>query len=260
MTALATVASWLRCPVCAGSMTLDERSLRCDHGHAFDVAKQGYVNLLGHGAPQHADSAEMVAARQRFLHAGWYSPIADAVRDALSDANSVVEVGAGTGYYLAHALRAGATGLATDISVPACRRAAKVDARVAAVVADTWAGLPLRDACVDAVLCVFAPRNMPEFQRVLRPGGRVCVVVPNEGHLAELREAEGLLNIDGDKAERLTASLADATTTRLRFPLDLDAEAATDLVGMGPNAFHQRQVAAACATTVDVSVVVGSFA
>ena len=76
MTALATVASWLRCPVCAGSMTLDERSLRCDRGHAFDVAKQGYVNLLGHGAPQHADSAEMVAARR---HAGTEISVASPV-------------------------------------------------------------------------------------------------------------------------------------------------------------------------------------
>lgn len=257
MTALKRVATWLRCPACHAPVQLVERVLRCERGHAFDVAKQGYVNLLGHAAPQHADTVDMVAARHRFLHDGWYSPIAEAVRGALSGARTVVEVGAGTGYYIANALHPGATGLAVDISVPACRRAAKVDARVAAVVADTWAELPMRDACVDAVLCVFAPRNMPEFRRVLRPGGRVCVVVPNPGHLAALRKAEGLLKIDDDKAERVAASMEAASTRRVRFPLDLSSQAATDLVGMGPNAFHDAGVAEACRTFADVSIVVG---
>lgn len=257
MTALKRVQTWLRCPVCASCVSVDRRALSCDHGHTFDVAKQGYVNLLGQGAPQHADTADMVAARHRFLNDGWYAPIAEAVRESLSDAETVVEAGAGTGYYLAKALHPGATGLAVDISVPACRRAAKVDARVAAVVADTWAGLPMRDACVDAVLCIFAPRNMAEFRRVLSPGGMVCIVVPNAAHLAELREAEGLLNIDDDKAERVAASLEEAVTRRLRFPLDLSAQAATDLVAMGPNAFHDAGVAEACQTFADVSIVVG---
>lgn len=260
MSALNQVTPWLRCPVCGGTMALDQRVLGCARGHRFDVAKQGYVNLLGHSAPHNADTPAMVAARERFLQAGWYAPIADAIRDALAGADTIVEVGAGTGYYLAHALGPAALGLATDVSVAACRRAARVSPQVAAIVADTWATLPLRDASVDAVLCVFAPRNEAEFRRVLHPGGRMCAVVPNPGHLAELRAAAQLLTIDDGKARRAAESLSGAHVTRLRYPIALDEQAATDLVGMGPNAFHHHEAVAACTTTVDVSVIVGSYA
>lgn len=261
MSALGVVADWLRCPVCAGPLALDDRTLRCPDRHSFDVARQGYVNLLGHAAPRNADTAEMVAARARFLDAGWYAPIAEAVADAIAGCRAIVEVGAGTGHYLASALSAGgnegALGLATDVSVPACRRAARAHPRMAAVVADTWAGLPLLDSCVDAVLCVFAPRNLDEFRRVLVPGGRVVVVVPGPEHLAELRAAQGLLEIEDDKAERLADSFGEATLRAVGFPLVLDERAATDLVGMGPNAFHRSGPVPATRTRAEVRVVVG---
>ena len=47
--------------------------------------------------------------------------------------------------------------------------------RAAAVVADSWARLPVRDGVLDRVLVVFAPRNGPEIARVLRPEGRLVV-------------------------------------------------------------------------------------
>lgn len=255
MTALAQVAGWLRCPVCGDALRLADRSLRCAAQHSFDVARQGYVNLLGRAAPRNADTAEMVAARDRFLSAGHYSPITGALRDELNDAERVLEVGAGTGHYVASVLAPTAWGLATDVSVPAARRAARAHPRLASVVADTWAGLPIRDAVVDAVLCVFAPRNVAEFLRVLRPGGRVIVVVPNAGHLAELREGYGLLEIDDDKAERVEDAFAStAQVRRITFAADLDEASATDLVAMGPNAFHGARKVAATSATIDVSV------
>lgn len=255
MSALAAVVDWLRCPHCAAALHLDGSGLRCSQGHAFDVARQGYVNLLGRAAPRNADTAEMAAARDRFLRAGHYSPIADAVADELRGARRVLEAGAGTGHYLAHALGADALGLAADVSVAAARRAARTHPRVAAIVADTWSGLPVADGAVDAVLCVFAPRNPGEFRRVLDDCGRIVVVVPEPGHLAELRQAHGLLDVPDDKADRVASALGgEARRRHVRFRLDLDAEAATDLVAMGPNAFHASPRLAASSVTVDVSV------
>lgn len=227
----------------------------CDDGHRFDVARQGYVNLLGRAAPKNADTAEMIAARERFLGAGHYSPIAEALAGQIAGCRRVVEVGAGTAYYLARALPTGAFGLATDVSVPACRRAARAHERVAAVAADTWAGLPLADTCVDAVLCVFAPRNLDEFRRILRPGGKIVVVVPNTGHLAELRAVHGLLDVADHKAEDLVAQLG-GRAERITYELDLDDASATDLVAMGPNAFHGAGPVRGARVTVDVSLVV----
>ncbi|NLE96877.1 MAG: methyltransferase domain-containing protein [Propionibacterium sp.] len=245
----------MRCPVCSDSLALDDATLRCPALHSFDVARQGYVNLLGRAAPKNADTAEMVAARDRFLSAGHYAPIMAALAERIANAERVLEAGAGTGHYLAAALPSTARGLAADVSVPAARRAARADPRVASVVADTWAGLPVRDATLDAVLCVFAPRNPAEFLRVLRPGGRVVVVVPNTGHLAELRAEHGLLGIEEDKAERVESAFGSAPDVeRVTFLTHLDERAATDIVAMGPNAFHGARDVGATNVTIDVSI------
>lgn len=262
MSALAEVAPWLRCPVCARSVHLVGSALTCPGRHSFDVAKQGYVNLMGRPAPANADTADMVAARGRFLAAGHYDPITDAVTGAVPEAARLVEVGAGTGHHLARILHRlpGAHGLAADVSVPASRRAARAHPRMAAVVADTWVGLPVADGTVDAVLCIFAPRNLSEFARVLAPRGVVVVVLPRPDHLREVREAHGLLDIGEDKQLRLEQgarghlSLVESTDISYRVALT-DAEA-TDLVAMGPNAFHGATAVAATQVRVSVSCVV----
>ncbi|SDB90928.1 23S rRNA m(1)G-748 methyltransferase [Raineyella antarctica] len=250
---LADVADLLTCPQCgseAGSpLTLEGRTLHCPRGHSFDLARQGYVNLLTHAAPANADTADMVAARDRFLSSGAYAPIRDELARRVGTVRTVLEVGAGTGYYLAGCLgpatAAGGRGLALDISPAAARRAARAHPRIGAVVADTWAGLPVRSGSVDVLLAVFAPRNPAEFARVLAPQGRVLVALPLPDHLAELRAELGLLDIEADKESRLLAQFAGhlqpAGHVDVRFELTLSAPAAQDLVAMGPNAFHGRK-------------------
>ena len=253
---------WTRCPHCSLPLGRVDRSLRCAEGHSYDVARQGYVNLLGRAAPANADSPTMLEARARFLATGRYLPVADAVAARVGGARRIVEVGAGIGWYLARALDASpaAEGLATDVSVAAAKRCARAHPRMDAVVADTWVGLPVQDGAVDLVLCVFAPRNAADFARILAPGGRLVVVVPRAGHLAELRERDRLLEVADDKADSLVASLGDDGWThlgdeRVTRSMDLTAQEAADLVGMGPNAFHAHDDAAsAITTTLDVDV------
>lgn len=255
---LADVVDLLRCPHCAaaaggGSAPLrlsdDARTLGCRAGHRFDVARQGHVNLLRHPAGATADTAAMVADRAAFLAAGHYAPIAELVATA-AVGRTVVEPGAGTGYYLAAALdRLSATapaarGLATDLSAYACRRSAKLP-RTGAVVADTWAGLPIGDAVADTVLTVFAPRNLAEFARICSPAGRVAVVTPLPDHLAEVRRARGLLTIETDKHARLLGDaepwLVHQGHEELRYRVHLTAAEVSALIGMGPNAFHEPE-------------------
>jgi 23S rRNA (guanine745-N1)-methyltransferase len=244
---LAAVLEVLRCPVCRAGLVADRRTVRCASGHAFDVARQGYLNLLGRAAPRSADTAAMVAARERFLGRGLYEPIAEAlaaIAGPAADDRVVVEVGAGTGYYLARLLRAhGGRGLAIDVSTAAVRRAAAAGDRIGAIVADAWQDLPLADATVEVLLSVFAPRNPGEFARLLRPGGRLLVVSPLPDHLVELRGPLRLLGIQEDKQDRIAATLAEdfsmGTSQELRYQVSLDRPAATDLVQMGPNAFHR---------------------
>ena len=256
---LSQISGWLSCPVCGDPLELADRSLRCGRRHSFDIARQGYVNLLLRTAPPNADTPDMVAARHRFLTAGWYEPLTHAVAEALAGTSRVLDAGVGTGHHLAAHLAAtpDATGLGIDVSPAACRLAARRNPRLGCVVADTWAGLPVRDESVDAVLCVFAPRNPGEFARVLAPGGRLVVVTPSPGHLHELREQLGLLAVEAEKLHRLDSALEAfelTERTELQHSLELSQEAAADLIRMGPNAFHQQADPPAIRTTAAFTV------
>src|SRR5262249_52968165 len=76
----------LRCPVCACGLRATGAALRCEAGHSFDVARQGYVDLMPAGKRPAGDTAEMVAARDAFLQGGHYESIAEAVQDAAAGA------------------------------------------------------------------------------------------------------------------------------------------------------------------------------
>lgn len=259
---LRDVSDLLACPVCGRGFTLRPPALRCPSGHSFDIARQGYVNLLPGGArPGTADTAEMVAARQAFLAAGHYAPLADAIARlaaAMVPAGPrpcVLDAGSGPGYYLAAVLDRlaaeagplaedipGPVGLAMDISARALRRAAGAHPAIGAVGWDTWRPFPVRDAVMSLVLDVFAPRNAAEFRRVLRDDGALIVVTPAPGHLAELTGPAGLLAVDERKDERLAASLGPhftlARDQELSLGLRLSRAEAGALAGMGPSARH----------------------
>lgn len=242
----------LVCPVCRSPFAAGsgQRSLVCPAGHSFDAAKQGYFNFLtGKGTVFEADSADMVAARFDFLSAGHYRGLADAVADLaapfLAGAGAaVLDAGTGTGHYLRALLdrvpAAAAVGL--DISKFALRRAARLNPEAVNLVGDVWQQLPLADAAVDVVTVVFAPRNAAEFARVLRPGGRLIVVTPRPGHLAEVAGQTGMLGIEPSKDERLTASLADQFAARggreLDLALSLSPSDVANLALMGPAGHH----------------------
>lgn len=249
---LDVVIDLLACPHCDGGLDLDEAVVLCERGHAFDVARQGYVGLLSGGAtPFTGDTADMIAARGEFLGAGHYDPIRRAVAaacvargDVDAQEARVLEVGAGTGQYLAAVLDAmpGARGIGLDVSKPAVRRIARSHPRVGAVLADVWQQLPVRSGVLTHVMSVFAPRNAAEIHRVLGPGGVLAVVSPTSEHLHELVTLPGMVRVDENKTERLSAALSGrfARTDRVevRFPMALPHQALEQLVGMGPSAHH----------------------
>jgi len=245
---LADVIEALRCPHCREPFTLDGGTARCRAGHAFDVARQGHLNLVTGKPATTGDTAEMIAARADFLASGNYAPIRSALAEAVAGRRGglAVEVGAGTAYYLAGVVGDGA-GLALDVSSYAARRAAKAHPRIGSVQTDAWQELPVRDGVADMVLSVFAPRNAAETARILAPGGALLVVTPNPAHLRELVAVLDLVRVDEQKDRRLAdtlgAAFVRAAATDLTWQLDLDAATVTRLVAMGPSAWHTDRAA-----------------
>jgi 23S rRNA (guanine745-N1)-methyltransferase len=254
---LTDVLAHLRCPICGEPLVeVGGATLRCPQGHAFDLARHGYVNLGVGRMPHAGDSAQMVAARAEFLAAGHYTALsaalAAAAREAYPGRGLVTDVGAGTGHHLAQVLDAlpGVAGLAIDVSKPALRRAARAHPRAGAALCDVWRGLPLADGSVGVLLNVFAPRNGAEFRRVLRADGALVVVTPNSDHLNELVDPLPLLRVDPAKEERVAARLAGfapAAEAATAAALTLGHAEVGTLVGMGPSAWHAEPDALAAA-------------
>lgn len=246
------VIRFLVCPLCGQSLHRDAGSLRCTAGHVFDISRQGYVSLLPPGVSGgRGDTAAMVQARAEFLAADHFSGLAGELALVISrlltpvrDDGCVIDVGAGTGYYLATVLDRlpDRIGLALDLSKYALRRAARAHPHVGAVACDVWRRFPVADGAAVAVVNVFAPRNVREFARVLNPAGQLFVVTPGRDHLTELISPLQLLSVDERKDEQLIEDLSPSFSLAghcdYRATLSLSHRDVAAAVAMGPSAWH----------------------
>lgn len=183
------------CPLCATSLQLNKKSYVCENNHRFDLAKQGYLNLLPvqfkHSA-EPGDNKQMMQSRREFLEAGFYEPMAKAVA-MMVEANQpkhLLDLGCGEGYYsrkieaycsnamLLHGI---------DIAKFAIAAAAKKHPNARFIVASNNR-LPYADHYFDFVLRVFAPSNDDELRRVLQPSGLLLTVTPGPRHLWQLKK------------------------------------------------------------------------
>lgn len=188
------------CPVCGLPLvTVDNLIKRCAGGHSFDRARAGYYNLLvGAGAGTHGDNREMVEARRAFLSAGHYAPLAERVAalaaESIGRGGTVLDVGAGEGYYtdaVCRALRAAgveADVLAFDISRDAAKQLARRNSDIRAAVASAYS-MPVGDSSCDLALLLFSPLAIEEISRVLKPRAKFIMVFPGEMHLFGLKRA-----------------------------------------------------------------------
>lgn len=260
----------LLCPVrgCGDLLVRAARTLRCPRGHAFDVARSGYVNLLqpqDRRSKRPGDPPDAVAARHRFHAAGHEEPLVRELLETIATlplprAPAVLDVGCGDGYHLralAAAREIDAHGL--DLSVPAVDLAARLDPGALWVVANADRFLPYASGSFGLVLSLTARMNPPELRRVLAPDGRALVAVPGADDLVELRQAvlgEGRLR---DRVERTVADFAGdfglESHRAVRYPVCLDAAGVTDLLSLTyRGARDSRRERAAALDGLDVTL------
>lgn len=238
------MTSLLCCPICGAPLERAERSYVCPKRHCYDVAKEGYVNLLPANkkhAKDPGDDKDMVAARTRFLDGGHYAPLRDALAALVVDRapETVLDSGCGEGWYTAgvcDALRQ--NGLDTwiagvDLSRSALKKAARRTKEAEFAVASVY-HLPVADKTVDLLLNCFSPLALEEFRRVLAAEGTFLYVVPGAKHLWELKQV--LYEKPYENAEEETAydGFAYETIVPVDFTMALDAPALQDLFRMTP--------------------------
>ena len=259
-------AAPLACPIDGLPLVLDGARCRCAGGHSYDRAREGYWNLLvvQHKASRDpGDSREMVAARRRFLDAGHFAPVADAVfqavRTVMASAGetpqrpfTIVDAGCGEGFTLdrladlaSKSSDSGTLALAgIDISKWAVKAAARRKAPVTWLVANN-SRPPFPPGSVDVVLCLFGFPVWEGFSRIQPVGAHVLMVDPGPDHLIELREVIYPLVRRTPPPPLDAAEAAGYHLVReqaLQFPVALSgAGAIQDLVAMTPHAHRLSQ-------------------
>ncbi|MFC5077171.1 23S rRNA (guanine(745)-N(1))-methyltransferase [Vibrio thalassae] len=237
-----------QCPLCQQSLSLNERSFRCENNHQFDLAKEGYVNLM---PVQHkrskdpGDNKEMMQARRTFLEHGLYAPMRQQVAETLAELvqqGSVLDIGCGEGYYTSFFQRYLAEhdkpldfyGL--DISKVAIRYGAKRYPNVNFCVASSHK-LPFSDSNLAAIIRIYAPCKHDELVRCINERGIMLTVTPGSHHLYELRELIYQdVRLHDETAEQIEG-FELLSESKLDYEMSLTGQQAVDLLQMTPFAW-----------------------
>lgn len=235
----------LICPVCGDELHRTDKSYVCPRNHSFDIAHQGYVNLLAvqqkHSiAP--GDTREQVLSRRAFLEAGFYQPISDALIRAARENGAdgeILDVGCGEGWYsarLARALNLPLTGL--DISKEAVRCAA-AKYKDAHWLCATAAHILAADHSAGVLTSLFALTLPEEFRRVLRQDGLLLQVLAAEDHLLGLKSIiyDRLIHREKDSVPELPG-FQRISSEHIRFEFTVEGEQVRNLFSMTPHVFR----------------------
>lgn len=239
----------LMCPVCQEKLILQHKTWKCIHGHSYDQAKQGYVNLH---VVQHkhsktpGDTSEAVAARRRFLSAGFYQKLQQKIVDVIKALNiqSAIDIGCGEGYYTQAMAQVIPDLIAVDIAKSAVQIAAKQDIQKQVNwVVGTGAVLPVQDQMVQLCSSFFSPLPKAEMLRVLQTQGYLLVATPAPQHLYAMREAL-FDQVNEHEPEKIITQLQPEFELIQQYfigdELILNQQQLKDLIAMTPYAYKAK--------------------
>ena len=248
------------CPVCKQELSLNANSLQCPNGHNYDIAREGYVNLLlanQKRSQEPGDNKKMVANRRRFFSKGFYDPVSDKVNALILDYAThknkdarfnVLDCGCGEGYFL-HNLRDAFAGTeinyllcGIDISKFAIKAAAKQDKATNWAVASIY-DLPVLTDSVDYILNIMAPQSSDELARVLRPKGNLLVINPGPMHLFSLRQHIYTHPEEHKEANQSIIGFDFVNSHRVSYTCEMGNADIMDLFVMTPYSWNASQSA-----------------
>jgi len=245
------------CPICQTPLLqrLPAQYHECANNHHFDIAKEGYVNLL---PAQHkkskepGDSKDMMRARRNFLEAGFYQPLAQAITNIIDQhlANTpkprILDMGCGEGYYsrqIAALTQHNALNLhGLDIAKNAILAAAKRQPAAHFIVASSER-MPYSDDYFNLLLRVYAPSNDNEIKRLLKTKGYLLTVTPGPRHLWQLKEFIYQDTKEHDTQAPLPKGFANIESQRISYKITPDQEQRMALLQMTPFAWRATEAA-----------------
>ena len=176
------------CPICQEQLEKVNKNYICSNKHLYNIAKEGYVNLLIN-SKMSGDNKEMLIARSNILNSGIFNNLVDKIINIIGklNINNILDVGCGEGFYDRKILKfyPNIKCVGIDISKEACKMASKktnmIDYAVASVT-----NLPFKNNSFDLILNIFAPHNEIEFPRICNQ--YILKITPGREHLLELKE------------------------------------------------------------------------
>ena len=180
------------CPICKQKLNILGNKYGCPKNHSFDLARQGYVNLLpvfSKKSLNPGDNELMTNARREFLAGGYYDSLLERICQILKEngVKTLVDSGCSEGYYTRQMADVCQAVYAYDISKSAVKLAAATDKKSHYFVASAF-HIPLKDSSADAITKIFAPDSPKEFSRILNKNGILIEVIPAEEHLLEIKQ------------------------------------------------------------------------
>jgi len=235
------------CPICGDKLDKNKGIYNCPSGHCYDIASEGYVNLLP-ANKKHSkvpgDDKNMVLARNRFLSGDYYAPLRKELIKLFlrltPDYPALLDSGCGEGYYTQGILESlkvvgkSPRVAGIDISKEAVRLAAKKSKDAEFAVASAY-HLPIAEDSIDFVLNCFSPLCESEFRRVLRREGYFVYVVPAPRHLWEMKCAVYDTPYENERFRASYEGFTLKETVEVQEKVILnDKQAVTDLFTMTP--------------------------
>lgn len=237
------------CPVCGEALLENGRSYICPNKHCFDTAKQGYVNLLVNmhkDGSLTGDNKDMAKARRSFLEKGYFDVLSEALCCfILKNKKSfpvITDICCGEGYYGDYIKkRIPSEMYGFDLSKEMVKLAATRKNGCFYFVANL-ARIPLKDACCDFALHLFAPFHEKEFSRILSDDGYLISVIPGEKHLFELKQVlyDTPYKNDEQPPETKTLQLVDKIKVSRKITLEDNTDIVT-LFKMTPYYYRTKK-------------------
>lgn len=188
------------CPICSSKMSVNNlNSMVCKNQHSFDLAKQGYINLLIQHSKTNYDKVLFEARKKIIADSGLFDRFNEILTEALfkemiENKDLIIDMGTGEGTHLARIIQSlestfntKVSGIGIDISKEGITEAAKNYEDIIWIVADL-ARTPLANKASDVIINILSPSNYNEFKRILKNDGFIIKVVPRENYLKELRQ------------------------------------------------------------------------